>query len=213
MRFMQASGLLLVASLLSSGCAPVFSELQSAKLVGEDEWEITPSVTEVQYSNDGESDEVQTHVGFQAAYGLRGDIDLRIRYERITVDMGESDSWACNILAFGPKFETSKDKSAFYVPVGFAYGENIDDISKTWEIHPTLLFTLPLGDQVEFNPSAKALIALNRENSDVRYAVNLGAGLSTNLDSWAIRPEIGFLFNPGSEGHFIHFSIGLTLHP
>ena len=213
MRLIQVSGLLFGLSFLLSGCAPVFSDLQSAKLVGKGEYEVTPSVSEVHLNNNGKSSEIQTHVGLQAAYGLSDDTDIRIRYERITVDWNESEDWAFNVIGLGPKIVLTKDVSAFYLPVGFAYGDNIIDWSETWEIHPTLLFTIPLADNFELNPSAKALIPLSNNNRDVRFAVNLGAGLSSNYDKWIIRPELGFLFNPDSNAYYRHFSIGLTLYP
>jgi hypothetical protein len=213
MRYILVSGLLAVASFVLSGCAPVFSDLQSAKLVGKGEYEFTPSVTEINFSNEGESEKIQTHMGLQAAYGLFEDTDIRIRYERITMDLDGPDEWVCNVIGIGPKIELTKDRSAFYLPVGFAYGDNIAETSKTWEIHPTLLFTIPMGDNLEINPSAKALMPLSSDNSDILFALNLGAGLSTDHDKWVIRPEFGYLFNPDSDGHFNHFSIGLTLYP
>ena len=213
MRFIQAFGLLAVVSFLLSGCAPVFSDLQSAKLVGKGEYEITPSVSEVDYSNNGESREIQSHIGLQAAYGLRDDTDIRIRYERISVGVNGSEDWAWNVIGLGPKIELTKDVSAFYLPVGFAYGDNITDWSETWEIHPTFLFTIPLADNIELNPSAKALIPLSTNNHDILFAINLGAGLSSNYDKWVIRPELGFLLNPRSDDYYRHFSIGLTLYP
>lgn len=209
------AGLLFVVLAVAPGCAPVFSELQSAKLVGKGRVEVTPSLSTVSFSNEGESDEVQTHMGLQMATGLSEDTDLRVRYERISVDTGSDDASIFHILGFGPKVGLVEDRSALYLPVGFAFGDNVDESSKTWQFHPTFLFTVPLGNGAEFNPSCKALIPLTGDGGDVLLALNLGAGLSSDLEKWVIRPEIGFLFNPDgdAEGHYMHYSIGLTLYP
>lgn len=65
----------------------------------------------------------------------------------------------------------------------------------------------------EINTSAKAVIPLNREDSDVLIAFNLGAGLSRNMEKWVLRPEVGILLNPGEDGYFMHFSVGLSIYP
>lgn len=211
--FLIITCLLFFVFVLLPGCAPVFSDLQSAKLVGKGKFEATPSFSSVHFSNDGETEHIQNHFGFQAAYGTNEKVDFRLRFERINVETGGDYSFDANVLGFGPKIELTKDRAALYLPFGFAFGDDIGEISETWEFHPTLLFTLPSGNNFELNPSTKALIPLSREESDVLFAFNLGAGISTNLKKWAIRPEIGFLFNPGEDGHYRHFSIGLTIYP
>ena len=199
--------------ILLPGCAPVFSDIQSAKLVGKGKFEVTPSYSSVKFSDDDESNYVQNNYGIQGAYGIHENVDFRLRFESMNIEVNNRYSYGANVLGFGPKIGITKDWAAFYFPIGFAFGDDIKEVSKTWECHPTLLFTLPIGKYIEFNPSAKALFPLNRDNSDVLFAINLGAGISTNLKKWAIRPELGFLFNPGEDGHYKHFSIGLTIYP
>jgi hypothetical protein len=196
-----------------AGCAPIFSDLQSAKLVGKGEYEVTPGFSTVSFSNEGNTEHIQNHFGLQAAYGVHDNVDLRLRFERVTVDTERDESLGANVLGFGPKIGLAKDNAALYLPIGFAFGEDVEDISTTWEFHPTLLFTLPVGNNFEFNPSAKALIPLNRENADVLVAFNIGAGISSDLSKWVIRPEYGLLFNPGEDGYYSQFSIGLTVYP
>jgi hypothetical protein len=196
-----------------AGCAPVFSDLQSATLVGKGKYEVTPGFSTVSFSNEGETEHIQNHFGLQAAYGVHSNVDLRLRFERIDVDTESDESMGANVLGFGPKIGLVQDKVALYLPIGFAFGEDIEEVSKTWEFHPTLLYTLFVGKNFELNPSAKALIPLNRENSDVLVAFNLGAGISSDLTKWVIRPEYGFLFNPGEDGHYSQFSIGFTVYP
>jgi hypothetical protein len=206
--------ILTVGSLLAAGCAPVFSDLQSAKLVGRDRVEVTPAYTYVQHSDtsiesssppccggpddDGESSKLQDEWGLQLATGVHERIDLRARYVYVE---------GIHVLGFGPKLGLVRDKVALHLPVGFAFGEDVDS-GESWQIHPTLLLTAPVNRHVELNASAKALIPFS--DGDTLAAFNVGAGFG-DLDRWAIRPEIGFMFNPGDSGHYTQFSVGFTL--
>lgn len=191
-------------------CVPVFSELQSARLAGPGRIEMTPSYSSVSAASEGETQHVQDHYGIQAAVGVAPVLDLRLRYERVQLDVEGSQSFGINVVGFGPKFGLVKDWVALYFPVGFAFGEDIA-VSETWQFHPTVLFSVPFNKYFELNTSAKALIPL-QSGKDTLLAFNVGFGLSSNLDRWAIRPEIGFLYDPnsGSQGHYMHLSIGFT---
>ena len=204
--------IILLLSLLTvfiSCFAPVFSDLQNAKLLGPGKIEVTPSFSTVSYSSEGESGHLQNHFGIQGGVGIFSLMDFRLRYEYINVDTNGGDPFHANILGFGPKFKLIKDVMAFYVPVGFAFSEDIET-ADTWQVHPTLLTTLRLNKYIEFNPSAKILIPFKSEQSTL-VAFNLGIGLSADLDRWAVRPEIGFLLNPGESGYYWHLSLGFSL--
>jgi hypothetical protein len=187
------------------GCAPVFSEMQSAKLAGTGRAEVTGSGSMLYWngpSSEDDSGHVEDHVGLQVATGLHDRVDLRLRYERV-VDPG------VNVLGFGPKVGLVRDHLALYVPVGFAFGKDIDS-GKAWEMDPTLIGTIPLGTKAEFNASGKVMIPLGRADRDTLVAFNTGFGLSTNLRKWVLRPEVGFCFNPGEEGHYTHYSLAVS---
>lgn len=204
--------LLLSALVLLAGCAAPFSDLQSAKTVGKGKAEITPSFSAVYFDDDNnDTGHIQDHLGLQAALGMSEKVDLRLRFERITVDKdGEAPF---NVLAFGPKIGITENTVALNLPVGFALREGTET-SDTWQFHPTLLLTLISGDTLEINTSAKALVPLKgSENSDTLIAFNLGMGVSTDIEKWAIRPELGILLNPGEDGRFMHFSVGLAVYP
>ena len=187
------------ATLVPVGCAPVFSDFQSAKLVGRDRVEITPSASTVSVSGE-DGGHVQDEYGVQVATGVVDRLDLRARYVRAE---------GVNGIAFGPKLSVVKDKVALSVPVGFAFGEDVES-GKTWAVHPTLLLTGPVNSHLEVNGSLKGLIPLSRDGGDTLVAFNVGLGVG-DLEKWVIRPEVGFLFNPGESGHFTQFGIGLTI--
>jgi hypothetical protein len=189
-------------------CAPVFSDLQGAGLVGKGRYEITPGFSSVSFSNDDESEHIQNHYGVQVGYGMSDRADIRFRLERIQLDTNGGDPAGATVLGIGPKFGKRHGTVALYLPVGMAFGEDVDE-DETIEFHPTVLTTIPISDVLKINPSIKALVPLNRDNADVLVALNLGMALG-DPDKFAVRPEIGFLYNPGEEGHYTHFSVGLS---
>ena len=195
----------ILVTILSYSCAPVFSDLQSAKLVGKGNFETTPNFTTTSFSDEGETDHVQNHFGVQFGYGLSNRIDLKARYEYIAIPY-EDETLKANIFGIGPKISLLKDRIAAYVPVGFAFGGDVDGIDE-FEIQPTLLFTVPVGKYLEINPSVKGIIG-----EEFYCAFNLGLGLSTNLNRYVIRPEYGILLNPGESGMVGQFSIGTTIY-
>lgn len=212
----RPGGLWLAAPLLASmlpACAPVFSDLQSARLLDKGRVELTPSGSYVGFSNDDDDDSghIQNHVGGQLAVGVHEAVELRARYEHV---MLVEDGPSFEVVGFGPKVRLVEDRLALYVPVGRGFGGGEDaDLSDSWQVHPTLLFTVPAHRNVEVNASAKYLIPLSGDGGDDTLALNLGLGLG-HLDRWAIRPEAGILVDPGEGGgHFYHFSLGVSFRP
>jgi hypothetical protein len=192
--------------LILQGCAPVFSELQSARTVGDNRVEFTPSISTVDYTEDGEREGLQNHIGLQAAYGITDKIDIRARYERIWIKEEGIDE-GVSVFGIGPKFSLLENKIALYIPIGRAFG---DETEETWQIHPTLLLTYPaVEDKLDITLSPKYLITLCEGCEDL-IAVNLGLSFGNDLKQWSIRPEYGILFNPGESGYFGQFSIGYS---
>jgi hypothetical protein len=199
------TSLILGVSLQS--CAPVFSDLQSARTVGHNRAEITGSYSSVNYAEDGESDDIQNHTGFQVAYGVSEKTDLRFRYERIWFKEGEFDD-GVSIWGLGPKFSISPKKVAFYIPIGNAFGEDNND---NWQLQPTFLFTLPLAnDNIDLTLAPKYILTFCDECSDA-LAFNLGASFG-QLDRWALRLEYGLMYSTQEfgEGHYSHLSFGAS---
>ncbi len=195
-----------------SACAPVFSELQDARTVGENRLELTPSGSSVNYREEGDKELIQNHMGLQVAYGLTPKVDLRLRYEYIWFkgfDLFDGIEDGISVIAIGPKFSLLENRIAFSWPVGKAIGKNAE--GSYWESHPSLIFTIPaVKDKFDINLAPKYLMIFGDEYSDL-MAFNLGFSLSNNLNRWCIRPEYGVLFSPDDlEGHYYHFSLGFS---
>jgi hypothetical protein len=190
-------------------CAPVFSEMQSARTVGKNRMEITPTASSVSYSEEGETNGVQNQYGTQVAFGVTSSFDIRLRYEYVRVknDFGASDTKGVHVMGIGPKYSLLKNKIAIALPIGRAFGEDTKD---TWQLHPTILFTIPaVKDKFDLNISPKYLFTVCKDCEDF-IALNFGASFSNDLNKWAIRPEYGLLYNPGVSGHFGQLSIGFS---
>ncbi|MCB0301244.1 MAG: hypothetical protein KDE52_14400 [Calditrichaeota bacterium] len=200
---------LMIGALLLTllNCAPVFSDLQSARMVEKDKVEITPSYSSISFSEDGESGHVQNHYGLQIAHGSTDKANLRFRYERI-----QEEDFGLNVIGLGPKYAILPNRIAFYCPFGMAFGDEID-IPETYEIHPTLLMNVLENRQFDLYVNSKVLIPIARENGEILIAFNIGAAVGPDLGKFAIRPEIGYLFNPEEKGHFRHLSIGFSVTP
>lgn len=191
-----------------AGCVAPFSDLQSARILGPGNFEVTPGYSSVSFTDEGETQHLQDHFGIQAGFGILDFLDLRARYERISADIDE-ETYGLNVIGFGPKLRLIEDWLAFYVPIGFAFGEDID-VSETWQVHPTLLATWPLSKSFEIIPSAKVMIPFS-EDLRTLYAFNLGMAIGTDVRKWAVRPEVGICTRFDDTGYCLQFSIGFTL--
>jgi hypothetical protein len=189
--------------LLTSGCVTVFSEFQSARTLGEGNKEITANISAINYTGEGESDYHQTNIGVQFGVGLNKSVDLRFRIENLNLEGEPGDNFKYYAVGVGPKISLIKDKMSVYVPIGFAIGEDLNT-DETFEIHPTLLYTLPVSDDFEVNTSGKYILAFEDDRNNA-VAFNVGVGIFKN--SFIFRPEIGFMVYP-SDTDLIFFQFG-----
>ena len=187
-------------------CVTPFSELQSARLVGKNNVEITPAYTTTSSTSDGETEGVQNHVGLHAAFGLSSNVDLRCRYEYIWLKEDDFGN-GVNVIGLGPKVSLLENKIALSLPIGAAFGKDVED---QWEFQPSILFTWPaIEDKLDITFAPKYIATFCEDCTDFA-AFNLGLAISSDLSSWAIRPEYGLLYDFGESGHAAQFSIGLS---
>lgn len=181
--------------------------MQGAKLIQAGAVEATGLFSSVSRTDDGESTHLQNHIGLRTAIGVHDKLNLRFSYENAF----GSDIDAIHVLMIGSKAPIMTDWVALYIPLSVAFGSGVST-SESWQLQPTALFTVPLSDNLEFNPSAKWIVPFSSDQGNL-IAVNFGAGISTNIDKWVLRPEIGLLYDPGSGGHNTHYSLGISFYP
>lgn len=201
--------LAVLLALVLSGCVAPFAEMQSARLAGPGNLEITPGYSYVAIGDESDSRKAQDDFSLQLAAGVRDRLDLRIRYELTRLTGEGLDYRYHHVLAAGPKVGLAPGRVALYAPVGFGFGSGLT-MSETWMFHPTLLFTVPLAPGFEINPSVKGEIWLNNPGADNLLALNLGVGIGDTAWRWTVRPEIGFLIDPQGHGHAWQASVGLS---
>lgn len=190
---------------ITNGCVTVFSDFQSARTLGEGNKEVTGNISGVSYSEDGESGYYQTNIGAQFGYGINEKVDLRLRVENMNLD-GASENFKYYAIGFGPKFSLIENKMALYVPLGFAFGEDLNT-DETFEVHPTLLYSFPVSDDFEINTSGKYIFAFE-DGRDNSVALNLGLGIFSS--QFTFRPELGIMIYPSSDGILFHFGTGVS---
>ena len=170
---------------------------------------MTPGYSSASISNDGQTERVVNQFGVQVATGLTPQVDLRLRYAYLDFVDEEADE-GISVMGFGPKFGLVKDRVALYAPVGFTFGSDVDT-SESWQFQPTVLLTYPVNDHAEITTSGRGVIWLNADDTDNLFGANLGLGLGPDLHRWVVRPEVGFLKDPGEEGTLWQWSVGFTL--
>jgi hypothetical protein len=197
--------LLLIAVLGSgSGCAPVFSDFQGARMVKPGRAEITPAASYVSAP--------QYTAGLQVAYGLHRRAELRARLTHVfrpqtsrtsnsqvdvLNDLDDALQQDFNVISAGLKFSLIKDRIALHLPAEAYFGGG--DAGRVTG-HPALLLSVPISDRLEFNPSINAILPAGF------VAVNLGLAAG-DLDRWAVRPEVGMLANTGTVSIGLGFSV------
>lgn len=201
-------GTVAVLAVILSFPACTFSDLQSARLAGPGRLEVTPGYSSVSISGAGDTERIVNQFGVRVATGLSPRVDLRVRYDRIDlVDDGEDEGFG--IVGFGSKFGLVEDRLALYAPLGFIFGRDVDS-GESWQFQPTVLLTEPISDHTEITISGRWVAWLNEDAPDDLFGANLGLGLSSDLDRWVIRPEVGFLKESGAEGTLWQLSLGFS---
>jgi hypothetical protein len=201
-----------LSAVYAAGCAAPFSEMQSARLAGPGVVEVTPSYSYTDLTDDGEVLKLQDTYAVHLATGLTDKVDLRLRLEHIRVGIDEDvEDLTATAIGVGPKVSLIRDRLALNLPVGFAFGDV--EMSETWQFHPAVIWSVPFARPLELSTSVKALIPLTKsdnpeEDSEVLAALNIGLAIGPDISRWAIRPEVGFLRNPGESRTGRHFSIG-----
>lgn len=208
----QSKVLLFALVVVFTGCAPVFSELQNARTVGEGNFELTPGYSSYNLIRDnGEKHKkVQENVSIQGAYGITSRWDLRFRSDYSWTDDISFNTYKEGFFtySFGPKYSIIENWFSVYLPFSSDLDEDIDNGS---HLDPTVLFTVPsLGkkESLDLNLSSKYMIPLFGSGRDDMIGINFGVSVSGNLKRWALMPEYGLLYNPSDKGHFSQLSLG-----
>lgn len=193
---------LAAALVMAQGCAPMFSD---ARLVGRGQTELTASLTPTGASVMGDSRHLMNDFRVQGMHGLTDRLDLGVGYARLQMTRGGTGAHA---IGFGPKLSVVPDRVAVAVRTGFLFGDEVP-VAESWHLDPTLLFTVPLTNRVDLNPSVRFLIPFC-EDCETLFGFNVGVGISPGSRRLKLRPEIGLLFSPRESGVVWTMGLGLS---
>lgn len=199
------AGLVWIAVLLNCGCYS-YSNYQSAKLLEPGRSAITPSASFNTFHAEGGGGEIDDWVfDVQFRGGVSRHFEIGAKFSHIDVGDGY------HFIAIDPKYALDPERVAFSCPFGTFFG---NDIESDLQVHPTIIARFPLEPgRSELNAAVKMLLFFTDTDSDALVGFNFGPRFSSDLDRWAIHPEIGLLFNPGDDGHFVQFGNGFMVSP
>ncbi len=205
-RRLNFSGLAVVVALVAGqGCAAV--SFQDAKMVGKGKVEVTPMVSRVGFSDEGESEAIGTGYGGMISAGVSDKLDFIAGYQRFKPS--DANGGGINLGGLGPKISLVKDKAALLLPVTFAFGNDVD-VSESIQVSSTAVFSVPLGKSVTFNPGARVVWS-NCDDCEVLVGAHAGLSVPFAKGRLVLRPEVGALKDPGESGLIWTFGLGLSV--
>lgn len=218
---------LLTATL--TGCfAPVNLTYESARMLDEGQIELQGSYSRYYVLNDEEVEtaNLNNNFGFAAGYGVSDKYTMKIRFEHMDMtpdfntifgdDDGENDDiWndleKMNFFEINNRIRLKEDVLAISVPVGFYFYTSFDTENPSgfgyFSIDPRLYLTLfGSSDIFELTVSPKIHVLVAGFGGIAAYpGISLGVGLSSDLNRWAIRPEIAY-------DRFLSFGVGASFN-
>jgi hypothetical protein len=130
-----------------------------------------------------------THLGIGLGYGINNRFDMRVRYERL-MQNDKAQPGNFNYVSLSPRIRLIEDRITGALDISSYFSENTH-----YElIGPRLILSFNISNQFEISTGTKLDLALNRDHYSY-WGGNLGCGISSDLNKWAIRPEIGATFN------------------
>ena len=212
---------LLTTAVYMTSCisiAPVHSSFEKAGTLGKGNIEASGSYSKYIVGIDSESEPINYNIGFRAGYGVSDKFDIKLRYENLLLnEKVPGVDFKASYFSVIPKVNFTPGKLALFVPLSmyrFKSVENGDSYKSTsYSIAPHLITTFTSKNHTaDFSPSVNVEYLFDtEEDSEGNFLMgfNIGAGFSSDLRKWAIRPEVGYLFKPGDEGHIWNYGVAL----
>ena len=188
---------------LSACFPPINSTFESARTLGNNKMDLTGNYSAYTAHNDGESEQVSNNLGIRLGFGITERFDIKMRYERISLS---GEGTGLNYLELSPKVSLIRNKIAAILPLGLYF----DEEGHAFVLSPKFIYTYPANTKFDISFSTKADIFLEKDVDDILLGFNIGFGLSTDLEKWAVRPEFGLMINPGEDGSLLTFGIGFN---
>lgn len=219
--FLMKTALIFSCITLLAGCFS-FSSYQTARMLEPKQSSITISYNHSKPQNEEDDEFVTNIIEGQARVGISDKLEAGVKYGRHSLSLFEEEDGdiSFNFTSVDAKVSIIPNHIAFSIPLGYYWIEDEEEKEEfLYQLGPGFIFSHQYQNSFEITGAVKYLIFSEDEDftdeeggeSDKLGAFNLGLAFSNNLSRWAIRPEIGFLFNPEEveEGYFFQYGIGV----
>jgi len=177
------------------------TNMQSARTLEKGESRLTPYFVQIQ--NETNASDPVYQVGGMLGAGVNDRLEWQFRVDHFTAFKPEDDGYT--FISTGPKIAVVEDRVAVVFPVGM-YSTSIE----TAQIQPGIIVTPFSSRYVEFTAAARYIFAFHQDLS--KWTVfNVGLGLSSDLNKWAIMPEIGIAKDMTNSEQKLLLSYGAAL--
>lgn len=222
MRKRDLSVLTVLTCLMMTSCVsvtPVLNSYEKAATLGSGNAEAVVSYTGYNTTAYERSAHSHNNYGFRAGYGLSDRFDLKVRYERFTSVMQQGQQApATNYFSIIPKVSLAPRYLSLSLPLSrYAYTEILDGKAYSREVNSIasqlhFTYTVP-SNKVDLTGGLKADFVYGKRGwetaHDLLLSTSIGAGFSNNVDKWALRPEVGFLYSAAHATTYVSYGVGV----
>jgi hypothetical protein len=193
------------AAILLGACG---SSFQSVNVVAPGQTQVTGGMVRTTPDDDFDPESGAIYSGdLQVRHGVTDKVDLGVRY---------AGGNGLHYLAFDPKFQIIPKYVSVGAPIGVLFAED-GGFERMFDyggivISPTIYAGAELSpntSELVFAPKIMWVLPDDGE-SDSEVGASLGFRLSTNLQKWAIMPELSYLDVTGAESGLLSFGIALS---
>lgn len=188
--------------------ASINSNFESARSLKRNNLELAGNYNSLSDSPDF-SDMSQPIIGVRIGYGITDNFDLKLRYEILFPSSNNNIDWYRHFLSISPKYTIVDEWLAVKLPINYYFWSPEEIREDVFALNPTLFFTFPINHQFETGIAVNYQHFFEKETSDY-YGFCWGFGFSTDLDQWAIRPEIGYQFAVDGTEPILSVGLGLS---
>ncbi len=215
---MKATLYVLLAALLLSSCSsmlPVNSYFEKAGTLQKGVTEVSGHVTGYSVSHFDRTDKAASQYGLRIGHGITDRFDMKFRYEQQTYTTHfDYRLKKVQYFSFVPKYAVEPGKLALAIPFSVYYGQyevegNVYKKNYT-SVTPWIIYTATArSKRADLSLGMKYDLVFGEEGNAF-WGGFVGAGFSSNLDKWAIRPEVGVSLATRKETYW-NYGIGLQL--
>lgn len=204
--------LLLIVGSSSCGVIPIGNHFEKAGTLKKGNVEIEGNISNYGSMSRGLDNDASaasssiSMIGGRIGIGLSDKTDLKFRFEQ-TVNTDIEEPSRQSFFSIIPKFAIEDDQLSLLLPFSIYSYQDSYLITISGSIAPQLLYTLTSANKkADLTLSAKGDLLFGEYGAALLFGVSVGAGFSSDLSKWAIRPELGATFLGG--GGILSYGLG-----